>query len=84
AFDRLPDREGLAYWIAQEKTGVMLKDVSSAFVAGLEFQSTYGTLNDGDFVDRMYQNILHRPADAAGKTYWQGQLGQGLSRGNML
>ncbi|MFZ6775072.1 DUF4214 domain-containing protein, partial [Undibacterium sp. SXout7W] len=42
AFDRLPDREGLAYWIAQEKTGVMLKDVSSAFVAGLEFQSTYG------------------------------------------
>ena len=84
AFDRLPDRDGLAYWIGQEKAGASLSGISSAFVASAEFQSSYGNLNNTAFVDRVYQNVLHRGSDAAGQAYWLGQLNSGLSRGDML
>ncbi|PXX39890.1 DUF4214 domain-containing protein, partial [Undibacterium pigrum] len=84
AFDRLPDREGLAYWMQAQKDGMNLSKISSSFVASAEFQKTYGALDNTAFVDRVYQNVLHRPSDAAGKAYWLGQLGNGLSRGDML
>ncbi|WP_162059512.1 DUF4347 domain-containing protein [Undibacterium sp. KW1] len=84
AFDRLPDRDGLAYWIGQEKAGASLSGISGAFVASAEFQNAYGNLNNTTFVDRVYHNVLHRTADAAGQAYWLGQLNNGLSRGDML
>ncbi|WP_162059515.1 Ig-like domain-containing protein [Undibacterium sp. KW1] len=84
AFDRLPDREGLAYWMQAQKDGMNLSKVSASFVSSAEFQKTYGALDNTAFVDRVYQNVLHRSSDAAGKAYWLGQLGNGLSRGDML
>ncbi|MFZ6770888.1 DUF4214 domain-containing protein, partial [Undibacterium sp. Di26W] len=61
-----------------------LSKISASFVASTEFQSTYGSLDNSAFVDRVYQNVLHRTSDAAGKTYWLGQLGSGVSRGDLL
>ncbi|MFZ6708303.1 DUF4214 domain-containing protein, partial [Undibacterium sp. TC9W] len=84
AFDRLPDREGLAYWMQAQKDGMNLSKISASFVSSAEFQKTYGALDNTAFVDRVYQNVLHRSSDAAGKAYWLGQLGNGLSRGDML
>ncbi|MFZ6723806.1 DUF4214 domain-containing protein, partial [Undibacterium sp. Ji49W] len=84
AFDRLPDRDGLAYWIQQEKAGMNLSKISASFVASTEFQSTYGSLDNSAFVDRVYQNVLHRSSDTAGKAYWLGQLNSGVSRGDLL
>ncbi len=84
AFDRLPDREGLAYWMQAQKDGMNRSKISASFVASAEFQKTYGALDNTAFVDRVYQNVLHRSSDAAGKAYWLGQLGNGLSRGDML
>lgn len=84
AFDRLPDRDGLAYWMQAQKDGTNLSKISASFVASAEFQKTYGALDNTAFIDRIYQNVLHRSSDAAGKAYWLGQLGNGLSRGDML
>jgi len=84
AFDRLPDREGLAYWMQAQKDGMNLSKISASFVSSAEFQKTYGALDNTAFVDRVYQNVLHRSSDATGKSYWLGQLGNGLSRGDML
>ncbi|MFZ6659048.1 DUF4214 domain-containing protein, partial [Undibacterium sp. TJN19] len=84
AFDRLPDKDGLAYWMQQEKAGMNLSKISASFVASTEFQATYGSLDNGAFVDRVYQNVLHRASDAAGKAYWLGQLSNGVSRGDLL
>ncbi|MES2105518.1 MAG: DUF4347 domain-containing protein [Pseudomonadota bacterium] len=83
-FDRLPDQDGMAYWMQQQAGGASLSNISSSFVASTEFKDTYGNLDNSAFVDRIYQNILHRTADAAGKDYWLGQLGNGFSRGDLL
>ncbi|MFZ6872264.1 DUF4347 domain-containing protein [Undibacterium sp. Di27W] len=84
AFDRLPDRDGLAYWMQAQKDGMNLSKISASFVASTEFQKTYGALDNTAFVERVYQNVLHRASDTAGKDYWLGQLGNGLSRGDVL
>ncbi|MFZ6781061.1 DUF4214 domain-containing protein, partial [Undibacterium sp. Ji83W] len=76
--------DGLAYWMQAQKDGMNLSKISASFVSSAEFQKTYGALDNTAFVDRVYQNVLHRSSDAAGKAYWLGQLGNGLSRGDML
>ena len=84
AFDRLPDRDGLAYWMGQQKAGMSFNQISASFVVSEEFQKTYGSLDNTNFVERVYQNVLHRSSDTAGKSYWVGQLNNGFSRGDLL
>ncbi len=83
-FSRLPDREGLAYWIGQQKAGMALKDIAGSFVASSEFQSKFGNLDNSQFIDQVYQSVLQRSADAAGKSYWLTSLNAGASRGDVL
>ncbi|MBR7747881.1 DUF4214 domain-containing protein, partial [Undibacterium baiyunense] len=84
AFDRIPDRDGLDYWIKQYNAGMSLSSISNAFVASTEFQQKYSAIDNAQFIDLVYQNVLHRPADAAGKTYWVNQLSSGFNRGDLL
>jgi hypothetical protein len=84
AFDRIPDRDGLDYWIKQYNAGMSLSSISNAFVASTEFQQKYSAVDNGQFVDLIYQNVLHRPADASGKAYWVNQLVSGFNRGDLL
>jgi hypothetical protein len=85
AFDRSPDPEGLRYWTTRLDTGTLgLGDVAAAFVASSEFSATYGTLGNAGFVERLYMNVLGRPADSAGLQHWTGALGAGLGRNQVL
>lgn len=85
AFDRAPDEGGLGFWIGAMDHGVSLRDVAAAFVGSAEFQSLYGSNpSDADFVDRLYQNILHRPGEQAGVDYWVAGLKNGVARPDML
>ncbi|MCB1333016.1 MAG: DUF4214 domain-containing protein [Roseivivax sp.] len=77
---RDPDAGGFAGWTGRLAAGATLVAASRGFVASAEFQATYGTLNNGQFVDLIYQNVLGRAADAAGRAHWVGQLNQGVSR----
>jgi hypothetical protein len=71
AFNRTPDKVGLGYWIAALDNGNSLQNVAHSFIHSAEFASLYGANpNDAQYVDALYQNVLHRTPDAAGYDFW--------------
>lgn len=75
AFDRTPDKVGLGFWIDILDRGAPLKDAARDFVGSQEFKDLYGAnLSDAQFVDALYQNVLHRPAEGAGFDFWMSSL----------
>lgn len=71
AFDRAPDLAGLGFHITSvEGLGASLEAVAAGFIASDEFSSKYGALDNANFVNQLYLNVLHRAADGAGKKYW--------------
>ena len=79
SFKRLPDPDGLRYWIGNFSSG---KDderaVASSFLVSAEFQQRYGeNVSDSAYVNTLYKNVLDRDADTGGLNYWLGQLNGG-------
>ena len=79
AFKRLPDPEGLAYWIDRFSSGIGTKrDIASSFTESTEFKKRYGeNVTDSAYVNTLYKNVLGREADTSGMNYWLGQLTSG-------
>ncbi|MCR9274617.1 MULTISPECIES: DUF4214 domain-containing protein [Mameliella] len=77
---RAPDANGYGYWTEQLANGANYFNVIAGFVQSPEFQATYGNLTDEAFVEMLYQNVLNRASDAAGKAVWMGYLEDGQSR----
>jgi hypothetical protein len=86
AFDRQPDQVGLGYWIDVMDRGATLEQVAGGFQGSREFADLYGANpTNTQFVDLLYQNVLHRAPDAAGYDYWVDALAnQHLARTQML
>jgi hypothetical protein len=79
--DRPPDAAGLLYWTMNLEQGkITLEQIAVTFAAGEEFTSRYGTLNNTNFVQRLYQNTLGREGEAAGVNYWVSNLDAGATR----
>lgn len=77
AFNRAPDKEGVGYWIKMLDAGVTLEQVSAGFVSSAEFKRMYGgSPGDELFVELLYNNVLHRSAEGAGRDYWVKALGE--------
>ena len=79
SFKRLPDPDGLRYWIENFSSG---KDderaVASSFLVSEEFRQRYGEdVSDSTYVNTLYKNVLDRDADTGGLNYWLGQLSSG-------
>ena len=79
SFKRLPDPDGLRYWIANFSSG---KDderaVASSFLASAEFKQRYGeNVSNESYVNTLYNNVLGRDYDQSGYMYWLGQLNSG-------
>ena len=83
-FLRPPDHQGLQHWTAVRRSGVSLDRISEEFVRSDEFTARYGSVDDAAYVDRVYRNVLGRPADPNGARYWEQQLAAGLSRGELM
>ncbi len=85
-FDRAPDDEGFEFWTAQVAGGLSLADMATQFESSDEFQQRYGpNLSDEQLVDALYQNVLGRPGDPAGRAFWIEQLTSGeLTRSDVL
>ncbi len=83
-FVRSADQAGLDYWHRLHWEGLPIETISAQFSASTEFQNRYGSLDDGQFIDLVYLNVLGRSADAEGRTFWLGQLGGGVSRGTVM
>jgi hypothetical protein len=84
AFRRVPDAGGLDNWVNDVRAGNSLQSAADAFVASQEFQLTYGSLNDTQYVTLLYENVLGREPDPTGLATWTGQLGSGATRGHVL
>ena len=80
SFKRLPDPDGLRYWIYNFSSG---KDderaVASSFLASVEFKQRYGeNVSNERYVNTLYKNVLGREADTSGLNYWLGNLNNGI------
>jgi len=84
AFNRTPDKGGLGYWIEMLDRGQTLHTAASEFITSQEFTNLYGAnTSDAQFVQALYQNVLHRPAEGAGYDFWLASL-HSVSRADVL
>jgi hypothetical protein len=84
-FGRDADLGGMSYWVNQvHNNGLTLDDVASTFMQSQEAQTAYGSLNNADFIDAIYNNALDRDADQQGALYWQAQLDGGMARSELI
>lgn len=86
AFDRTPDEAGLGYWIKALDQGMPLDQAAAGFVGSQEFTNLYGANpSDSQFVNALYQNVLHRAGDAGGVDFWMAAIEQhGETRAQVL
>lgn len=82
---REPDGGGLVSWVnALDNTTQTIQAVAQGFVGSAEFQNTYGTLNNAQFVSLLYHNVLGRDADPDGLFAWVNALDHGTSRATVV
>jgi len=74
-FARMPDEEGLRYWISQKENGLSVDNIAKQFLMSEEFKQSYGTkLNNSEYVDLLYHNALGRRGDVDGVEFWNEAL----------
>ena len=90
-FNRVPDADGMAYWIGEMQAGRSINQIADIFYgAGVQFSSLTGftaTMTNTDFINVIYKNVLGRAdgADAGGLAYWNGELTSGrATRGSLV
>lgn len=89
-FNRVPDAEGLSYWIERFKAGMSLDQIGESFyAAAILYSSQTGysaTMSNADFVRIIYKNVLGRPSpDQEGVDYWSQRLDTGKeTRGTLV
>ncbi|MEC3862688.1 DUF4214 domain-containing protein [Mesobacterium sp. TK19101] len=82
---RAPDIGGHLDWTGRIYAGdVDIRGAAGGFVNSAEFQATYGALDNPQFVELLYQNVLGRAADAGGLAGWVGQLDGGATRAQVV
>jgi hypothetical protein len=85
-FNRIPEAQGLAYWIDRIAAGTSLEAVANQFhEAGVLFGLYPAGMSDAQFVQAVYANVLARPpgtptAPNAGEVgFWAAQLASGAA-----
>lgn len=72
------DYDGFRGWLSWLENGGTQVQLVDNFLTSSEFQSKFGNnLDNGQFVTRMYENVLLREPDSNGKNYFVGQLNSG-------
>ena len=85
ALGRGADGAGQLFHSRALLTGTSLVDDAATFVGSAEFARLYGaTPSNAAFVNTLYQNVLHRGADAGGAKTWNDALAGGVSRAQVL
>lgn len=89
-FNRVPDAEGMIYWINEIKGGKSIEQLADNFYsAAIAYSSLTGysdTMTSTEFVKKIYKNVLGRnEVDQTGLDYWTDELNSGRkSRGNLI
>ncbi|GMG85257.1 hypothetical protein LNKW23_44740 [Paralimibaculum aggregatum] len=86
AFARVPDEAGLRFWAGQAAAGTAPEAMAAAFVGSAEFAARFGEApSDDAFVSALFENVLGRAPDAAGRQFWLDAIATGAhDRADML
>lgn len=71
---RVPDAGGLNFWLNRRRAGWTLSRISNNFAGSSEFIRRYGSMTNRQFVENIYANVLQRPGDPTGISYWTKKL----------
>lgn len=83
--DRAPDSGGLKSWLVPLENGsITLQQAADGFTSLAEFQSKYGNVDNGGFVDLLYDNVLNRDPDPGGFQGWVNAMAGGMSRSEVV
>jgi hypothetical protein len=91
-FNRVPDADGLSFWIDQVRAGQSLDQIGESFYSvavSAAFSALTGYsagMSNADFVTVIYRNVLGRSSpDAEGLAYWTTSLANGSqTRGTLV
>ncbi len=81
---RHPDPVGFDYWLRIAVEERSLYPLSYSFLVSKEYVGTYGELDEAQFLDTVYANVLGRRPDQGGLEYWMHQLDNGVSRSMVM
>ncbi len=73
---READASGRANWLSAIRGGMRIEDIAAGFYGSTEYFNKAGKTNAG-FVDKLYLDLLGRPADSGGRTTWTRELDSG-------
>jgi hypothetical protein len=76
---RSVDTGGLNYWVMQMQLGLTDEQLESSLLSSSEYAQLHASTN-ASWVLGLYSDLLGRPADGAGLSYWLGRLQAGESR----
>ncbi len=90
-FNRIPDANGLSYWIDQYAMETAINQIAESFyAAGVQYSSLTGysaSMSNESFINIVYKNVLGRTngADTEGLAYWSKALIDGTeTRGSLV
>ena len=66
-FGRPADTDGMNYWMTKD-----VATMDAGFAASPEYATLYNGMTNDQRVEQVYQNLLGRASDPAGKAYWLG------------
>tara|TARA_Y100001968_G_scaffold140135_1_gene128221 strand:+ start:290 stop:634 length:345 start_codon:yes stop_codon:yes gene_type:complete len=80
AFKRLPDADGLKYWIEKYTSEENdARTVAQSFLVSPELADRYrANVSNAKYVETLYVNVLGREYDQEGYNYWLGNLNNGI------
>ncbi|MFC1579101.1 DUF4214 domain-containing protein [Pseudomonadota bacterium] len=84
AFDRLPKIAGLNHWVDTFESGTSIQDIAKKFYESPEFIEKYGTLDNRQFVEQLYRNVLGREGAPSGIDFWESHLDNDVPRERVL
>ena len=87
------DWDGVNFWIDRYESGTSYQTIARSFLNSPEFERNFGEplvptqgnfLNNDQFVNTMYQNVLDRGGDPSGLQYWNSVLQGNGNRESVL
>ena len=84
-FGRYPDYEGLNYYTGQREEARPLHEIADEFTGSREFELRYGQLDNAQFVELIFKNVLGHSSQTDVRNYWVGEIEAGrMTRGQVL
>ena len=82
---RAADINGMNFYEEAQNSVVIEKwELAESLIHSSEGSALYGSLNNAQFVDQVYMNVLGRHADNSGLQFYSGVLDSGLERGKLF